>query len=217
MEIKRERGILHGDDASGGECAVATTITFPNSAPSYFFDRDVLSFRALADGLPVECMASAELLFSHFGATGFTEEEMRKAFEEHRAELHNLARVHIENGWVDGGRVLLTTRLTRLRVTYGEGLDDFPLGREIVDSAHRVLTGIIGPSAERVDVEWSFNQDPPYPGVNVRIADPNAPYSVSGFFGPRETADPDVLSVYLARLWGSILRERSRKLTGKFG
>jgi hypothetical protein len=162
-------------------------------------------------------MVTAELLFSQFGAKDFTEEEMRRAFGEHQAEIQALARTHIENGWVNEGRVFLTTRFTRLSVVYSQPLDTLPRFRNAVDSAHRILTGLIGPNAETVSVEWSVDEDPPDPGINVRIADPNAPYSVKAFFGQKESADPDILSVYLARLWGSVLRARSQKLTGKFG
>jgi hypothetical protein len=181
-----------------GSGPVAQEITFPNVEPLYVFDRDCLSFRAIVDGLlPVECIVTAELLLSQFGAKSFTEEDMRKAFQEHRAEIQALARTHIENNWINEGRIFLTTRFTRLNVTYGRDLETVPRFRILVESAHRMLTGIIGPNAETVNVEWSVDQDQPAPGINVRIADPSAPYSVKTFFGPKEMADPDILSVYL--------------------
>src|SRR5207244_2212688 len=88
-------------------------ITFPDSDPRYILDRDCLAFRATVDGKPVECLVTAELLLSEFGAKGMDEAEMRAAYRERKAKIQGLARSHIERGWVDPeNRVFLTTRYT---------------------------------------------------------------------------------------------------------
>jgi hypothetical protein len=193
-------------------------INFPDAEPRYIFDRDCLGFRAFADGKPLACMVTAELLYTRFGARDFTEEAMRRAYREHRPEIQAIARTHIENDWIDEqGRVFLTTRHSRLNVRFDDEVNNHPRGRELVEPAHRLLLGIIGPDAEKVDVEWGVIPGSAYPELHLRIADPDVPYSVEGLFGPGESADPTTFGVHLARLWGSILRARSRILTSRFG
>ena len=98
-------------------------LVFPDSPPQYLFDRDVLVFSVDADRRPVSCFVTAELLYSDFGAKGTTEVAMRHAYQEHLADIQAVARNHIENGWVDDQeRIFLTTRYTRMKVTYAEEL-----------------------------------------------------------------------------------------------
>ena len=148
-----------------------------------------------------------------------TEEVMRKAYQDHRAEIQTIARAHIENGWIDeDNRVFLTTRFTTLTVTFKDNLEGLPGGRAIADSAHRILSGIIGPDAKTVNVDWSANADAPGQSVlNVQITDPTTGRSAAESFDPKESADPSTLRFRLASLWGDILRERSRVLNLQAG
>jgi hypothetical protein len=198
---------------------VPTEIEFPNIEPTYDFDRDCLSFRARVDSQPVECLVTAELLLARFGARDMTEEAMREAYREHRTEIQDIARSHIANGWIDEeARIFLTTRFTRLSVTFNERLDQWAIGRAAAEAAHQMLTKIIGPNAEEVIVEWDGGER--LPGdllISFRIADPSVPFSVKVSLGPAEWQDRTALNVWLAGNWGAILRARSRKLLVKLG
>src|SRR5262245_49240489 len=170
---------------------VPKEILFPEVEPRYVFERDCLGFRALADGTPVECLVTAELLLARFGAQDWTEDALRQAYREHRATIQAIARNHIANGWIDEEGLLLTTRFTRLSVTFGERLREWAAGRAKADAAHHMLTEIIGPNAEEVIVEWDADDRPPGQlSINLRIADPSIPYSVKALLGPREWEDP---------------------------
>jgi len=193
-------------------------ISFPAIEPRYVFERVCLAFPALADGKPIECYVTAELLNAGFGATDFTEKSMREAYTSHRAEVQALAQGHIENGWIDDqNRVFLTTRHTRLSVTYDDDVDKIPRGRDIATSAQRFLTGIIGPNAQAVDVRWVASVERPFAGIYVEISDPVTKYFARGFVGQKETIDGDFNSFHLAKLWSGVLGERSRVLTGNLG
>lgn len=196
---------------------MASDITFPDSVPEYVFDRDCLAFRARVGDGSVLCLVTAELLFSRFGAKTFTEDALREAFQNHRPELEEIARTHIESGWVDEERrIVLTTRFTNLTVRNDPSLGLVRDGLATAASAHRTLLGIVGPSAEAVGVTWSAAPGPESPGVTVRITDPVTGFSATGLLGPRE-ADPVALSLRLSLTWGSVLRERSRRLAIKIG
>src|SRR4051812_46925590 len=109
-------------------------IVFPDGEPSYVFDWDCLAFRALADGKPVECLVTGELLMARFGATSMTEESLRQAYRTHKNEIQDVARNHLEHGWIDeASRVFLTTRFTRLRVRFSDQVAQWPVSRALVD------------------------------------------------------------------------------------
>jgi hypothetical protein len=160
-------------------------------------------------------MVTAELLFSRFGAKDFSEGELRRAFHEHRAEIQAIARNHIENGWIDEeGRVFLTTRYTRLSVHFDE-----PLAKDVqVDVAHRMLIGIIGPSAGELIIEWRRTpENPPNPVIHLRIKDPAIRREVATSFPQKVWADLSALHVQLAFAWSDLLSARSRDLVRKMG
>jgi hypothetical protein len=160
-------------------------------------------------------MVTAELLFSRFGAKDFSEGELRRAFHEHRAELQAIARNHIENGWIDDeGRVFLTVRYTRLTVHYDE-----QLAKDVqVDVAHRILIGIIGPSAGEVIIEWRTTpENSPNPVIDLHIKDPAIRREVTSSLSPKVRADLAALHVQLALTWSSLLSARSRDLVLKLG
>jgi len=197
---------------------VATEITFLDAEPQ--FGLFGLTFPACVDGKSVECLVTAEFLVSRFDAGDFTEDELRQTYQDHRAEIQKLVRAHIENGWIDeDGRVSLTKRFTRLTTTFSGRLEEFPGGWALVDSAHRILSGIIGPDAEAVSVEWNTNAGTTaHPVLNVRITDltmkePTPKRSVTESFDPKESANPLTLRLRLASLWSTILRGRSRQLS----
>ncbi len=193
---------------------MAREILFPEVEPLYVFDRDCLAFRALADGKPVECMATAEFLLARFGAHDVAEGSLRQAYRDHKHDIQEIARNHIANGWIDEeGRIFLTTRFTRLDVTFGGRLNAWDGGRESATAAHRILTEIIGPNAEEVVVEWAGEGHPPGQlSITLRISDPSIPHSVKLFLGPNEWENETTLRVILAGAWGATLRARSRKL-----
>ena len=202
-----------------GSRSVAKIITFPDSELRYLSDSDCLAFDALSDDQRITCVVTAGLLYSRYGARDFAEESLRKAYHEHRAEIQEIASTHIENGWIDEeDHVFLMTRYTRMKVTFDGSLEKFPGSRAMADSAHRILTGIIGPNAEAVEVTWGGSVDSSgVSDIRVLITDPETRYSTVGGLGFAESANPTLLSIYLAGVWGNILRARSRKLSIRAG
>lgn len=198
---------------------MAEKITFPDSEPRYLSGRDCLAFDAVADDKPVECLITTELLFFRYGAGDPTEASLREAYQEHLAEIQEVARTHIKNGWIDEeGRVVLMTRFTRMKVTFSDTLGNLPGCHPIAHSAHRILTGIIGPNAEGVEVTWYASADTLVDReLGVLIADPETGYSTAGSLPLQELANTTLLTVYLAGLWSNILRARSRKLSHRAG
>jgi hypothetical protein len=193
---------------------VPKEIQFAEVEPRYVFERDWLAFPARVDGKPVECLVTLELLMARFGAREPSEQAMRQAYREHRAAIQAIARNHIENGWSDEeSRVFLTTRFTRLRVTFGDGLGEGTVGRNSAEAAHRMLTDMIGPNAEEVSVEWDAEDGPPDQAcISLRISDPSLPFSAKRVLAPKVWRDHTALVLLLAGVWGDLLRTRSRKL-----
>jgi hypothetical protein len=193
---------------------VPPEIVFPNAEPWYVFERDCLGFRAVVDGKGVECLVSLELLMSRFGAREPTEESLRAAYRERRDELRQIARSHIENGWIDEeGRVLLTTRYTRLQVSFSDRLRENKEGMQVAEAAQRRLAEIIGPNAEEVHVAWDGSSPPGgHLTINFHLGDPSVPFSLQVFLDQYNWRNPTAFQLTLAGAWGSVLRARSRKL-----
>src|SRR5262249_16144049 len=149
----------------------------------------------------------------------FTEKVLREAYHRHLTEIRAIARTHIENGWIDEKRrVFLTTRFTRMKVSFDDSLDGVPGSREIAESAQRILAELIGPNAGEIEVRWGATPGAPDNSVvSVQLIEPDLGYSLAASFGVQRAFDPDMLSMHLARAWGSVLRERSRKLTLQSG
>ena len=159
-------------------------IAFPDVEPQYLFDRDCLAFRAFADGKPVQCLVTAELLMTSFGARGLSEQSMREAYRQHRPQIQELARLHINLGWIDSeGRVFLNKRHTKLTVSFAGSIAGWSGGRMLVDAAHRMLLEIIGPNAGSVTIEWDRAEDSyRQPVLTLRITNPELPASSGAVF-----------------------------------
>jgi hypothetical protein len=197
---------------------MAAEIVFPDVEPIWLFERDCLSFRALVDGKPVECIVTAELLFQRFGAKGISGEEAKAAYQEHKAEIQALARSHIEMGWVSpGNQVILTTRATILHVRYSPALQQWSEVFGLVQKAFSILAELIGPTAGEVNVEWDRSEvAASRPVVTLRLSDATVAVSPA-FFHPKELLAPSELRLRFARVWERFLQERSRNLLLKSG
>jgi hypothetical protein len=115
-------------------------------------------------------------------------------------------------------RLFLTTRFTRLAVTFDNSFGKWPEGRALAEQAHRVLTELIGPNGETVNVEWGVAETlPGETGIMLRLEDPTMSVSMSAFFGAGKRNDATNLVLFLGNVWASFLRERSRRLTLKSG
>jgi hypothetical protein len=66
-------------------------ITFSTAAPVYHGDEPALVFGAIAGGERVQCTISAEALRDHFGAASSREDDLRRAFDNHRAAIEGAA------------------------------------------------------------------------------------------------------------------------------
>jgi hypothetical protein len=193
---------------------VPKDIQFPEVEPRYVFERDCLAFPVRVDGKPVECLVTMEFLWANFGLRDPAEAAMRQVFQEHKTEIEDIARGHIENGWVDEeGRILLTTRFTRLKVSFVGKSQAVPA----IAHVHQLLTEIIGPNAEAVNVTWEMKEDPIQPQMTLEIADPSGPYKGKLYLLPDAVDDPITLRMILAGIWGRVLRDRSHRLILKSG
>ena len=183
-------------------------------SPVYLVDRDALAFRALADGKPLSCIVSAELLHSDFKAKDMTEEEMRRSYQEHKAEIQAIAKEHIHNGWMDDlGRVFLTNSLHE--ITGNVRPQPLCMVRRAFGGkkVHKVLLDLIGPNAEEVVVQWSTKTDDRgQPVVSVLLTDPTTKLSVASRFAVPLPPDPNVQRLWFARLWSQFLQLRSHEL-----
>src|SRR5687767_7866636 len=92
----------------------AMDIMFGEGRPKFLFVRDALEFPAVADGSPVRCIVSAELLMERCGAQDNSQIQMEKAYDKNRAAIQWAARELIEAGHAKDGEVLLTTKTARL-------------------------------------------------------------------------------------------------------
>ena len=165
------------------------------------------------------CLVSAELLSSEFGAKDMTEEEMRRAFLERKADFQAIVRDRIENGWVDDeDRIFLTTRYTRLLVTFSPELSEWSEGLAVAKEAHSVLLEIIGPNAESVEVQWGKKTKADgQPVVSVSLKDPKINVTIRTSFSIPLPADPNVQRLRVSRLWSQLLQARSHQLILKSG
>jgi len=196
---------------------VPRDITFPETEPRYDCNRDSLAFDVRVDGKSAVCLVSGEFLMQHFGAREFEESVFQETFAAHRVEIQEIARNHIENGWLDErGCLFLNTRYTRLTVTFGGRLAEWSEGRALAEKAHRILLEIIGPDAETVHVEWiTENRTPDDPLIGVMILNPSTPPPMRVLFHLKDFNNPTALKVDLAFLWNTVLRMRSRDLALK--
>lgn len=188
-------------------------IIFPDREPYWEFERDCLSFPAIVDGKPIKCLVSAELLMARFGARlPPSQEECKRAYEEHRAEIRDIARSLILAGQVmRNGEVLLTTNVFHFKlVSFGEQLQR---DRELFAKAQKATTlleEVVGPSAGVTEAEWDRGEDAGgRPILVLRLSDWTG--WVSAVFDPRELDSTDQMRFRFHRLWGNLLQIRSRK------
>ncbi|MBI1918519.1 MAG: DUF1488 domain-containing protein [Planctomycetes bacterium] len=191
-------------------------IVFPDvPPPSYLDERDCISFPAWADGKPVNCVVTAELLMQRFGLRTLDGEAMLEAYRQNRESIQGHARFYIEMGWIDPDHeVLLTRLLTTVRVSYGAALRGWGGGFRLTENASRRLTEMIGPMAGEVSFEWDRAEGPSRdPVITLKISNPFG--SVSAAFDPSEMESPSHMQGRLARLWGDLLQIQSRKQLGQ--
>lgn len=68
------------------------TVHFPQDRPSYRSRDLVLVFPAEVDSVRVQCSITAEALEDHFGAESLREDDLIRAFLEHRLAIEEAAR-----------------------------------------------------------------------------------------------------------------------------
>lgn len=193
-------------------------IKFPD-APQvrYVFERDCLAFDALVDGKFVKCLVSSELLAQKFGAGDHAPDALIYAFNQHKNEIEEMARRHIERGWADPfGNVILTTRDTKFTVTYHHDLVDNLVLRKLAESSNTILESVIGPTGGEVTAEWGsrknlFGKD----FLALRLSDKVG--TVTSYLNPLLFEDESLMRMSLASLWSDLLQNRSQNLILKSG
>jgi hypothetical protein len=194
---------------------VPKEILFPEVEPRYDFERDRLAFPASVDDKPLECLVSLELLMSRFGAREPGEEPTRQAYQEHKAEIQAIARHHIEMGWVSKDNVvLLTTRFTTLKITFGESLQARPREHKLALEMMTLLKEMVGPQAGEVSVEVDWEEKDGRRRIVV-IFDEGG--GVANWFEPKDGELSKGLRGWIASLWGDLLQMRSHKLLQRWG
>jgi hypothetical protein len=90
---------------------MAKRMQFLPGLARHLSDRDAIELPAAADGAPVRCIVSAELLMQRFGARDNTPGEVRGAFDDGLVVIEEALRKLIAAGHVDAkGEVVLTTK-----------------------------------------------------------------------------------------------------------
>jgi hypothetical protein len=87
-------------------------ITFAHEAPEFDGSNLKLRFIVSVDGEALECAITAEALEDHFGATSPQEDELLRAFERGRAQIHAVCARALERN--DGASVELHSGLFRV-------------------------------------------------------------------------------------------------------
>ena len=103
-----------------------------------------------------------------------------------------------------------------MKVSFSGELHKWVEGLALAKSGHRVLTEVIGPNAENVDVAWGSITDGDIPMVDIRIGDPSIEYWTNVAVSAHFTA-PNIQRMLLANEWGTVLRARSKELILKSG
>lgn len=79
-----------------------------------------------------------------------------------------------------------------------------------VKKANQILRDVIGPSDEKVSVNWQIAPDNHKPHLRLIIAKP--PDEIKAKIAPEEFQDENRLRGTLIRLWGDVLEVRSHRL-----
>jgi hypothetical protein len=154
---------------------------------------------------------------SRFGAKEPSEESMRQAYQEHKAEIRAIARHHIEMGWVSkDNHVLLTTRFTTLKIKFGEGLRARPREYQLALKVMLFLKEMVGPQAGEVSVEVDWEEKDGH-GRIVVIFDDVGGGRAADWFEPKDGEFPNRLRAWIACLWGDLLQARSHHLIQRSG
>jgi len=66
-------------------------IHFPQEPPEYRGPELVVAFPAVVNGERIECSITVEALEDHFGARSLQEDELARAFSEHRIKIEHAA------------------------------------------------------------------------------------------------------------------------------
>jgi hypothetical protein len=135
---------------------------------------------------------------------------MLECYQQNRETIQQIARTHIEMGWINPDNdLLLTARYTRLTVTYGPSLRSWSGVQALAEDASRYLIQLIGPFADEVFIEWDRGEAQSHPVLTLRIS--GSSRSVSAVFEVEELRRPSHRQIRLSRVWGDFLQLRVQK------
>lgn len=202
---------------------MATLISFPNTEPTWVFDRDAVRFYALVDRKVVNCLISGEALRDVFGApTNLDPEKCLSAFRANRPAIEQVARRKIETGEFDpvsGVRVRADdfaghTVRPRVVVRESEALRAEPALLSGVREATTMMEEIFVPANSSIQAYWNgIPGDPPL--AQITLSD-----EASGAIATSDPLTPDGLSdrstvrYALYRLWDDFLSSQFHQIRG---
>jgi hypothetical protein len=188
-------------------------IVFPRVDPYYLFDRDAVAFPALVDGEPIRCVVTCEALTELSKTVSFTEELALVAFREHREEIQSQARRLIEAGFVDDarGEVLIRSKGSQaapdnLSITIPEGISNNLELARLVGDANGVLGELVKSSRITLKAQWEETDM-----LQLTLTDLETKASARDWYTPDRLRSRDLVKQSLDRLWGDVLRSKSRK------
>lgn len=199
-------------------------ITFPKIDPVWEFDRDLVRFFALRNGVVIPCNISAEALYFKFGARDFSESEGIRAFLENRFAIEETARARIENAPEPPDEVSLRTddfasRPTKVTISdhvrfssESPEIESDPELMRGVQNANEVLQRDLVRGDSRVRAEWNLIPAN-VPLVQLKLIDADNDLEVqSPPYTKKDLSNRSAVRFSLFRLWDDLLRERFREI-----
>lgn len=210
---------------------MSKAIAFPRIEPRWLFDRESVSFFALANNNVVRCLVSSEALYSRFGAQDFSQHEVVRAFKENRETIEQVARRKIEEGdYRAGDEILLrmddfgpqasttTTTPPKPRMhnraffaTYKKDIVEHHDAYDAAQEATAVLREEMALGAEPVMVIWDLFPMPEQPLISLAIQDNVNHLEVTRLYTIDDLSNTKYMRFAMFQVWDELLRERINK------
>jgi len=192
-------------------------LLFPDVEPFWVFDRDCLAFPAVLDGKTIRCLVTLETLIQNYGAKSPSELEMKRAFGENRAKIHDIARAMINTKQFDEhGEILIRSTSpqllgSELSVKYSDAILKTERLRDIVQAASYRLGYGLGHLPGPVEGSWDFGPGDDRSILELKLKHVETGVTVRDWFTPDELVSVNLLKSRFQKTWGDLLRAITRK------